>query len=131
TIADLIKNEGEPHFREAETAALRSVLETGPARIIALGGGAWTIERNRQLIDEHDCITIWLDAPFELCWSRIMQDQQLRPLASDPQSTHKLYIERRQYYKLATLRLNATEDKSAENLAVEIINALSLKRLMK
>lgn len=125
TIPDLIKNEGEPRFRQAETDALRSLLETGEARIIALGGGAWVLERNRELIAAHGCTTIWLDAPFELCWSRIEREQPLRPLALDYWSTHKLYTERQPYYELATLRVIVTEDKSAENLALEIINALS------
>lgn len=130
TIADLINKEGEARFRQLETVALRSVLENSRARIIALGGGAWTVERNRGLIAEHDGITIWLDAPFELCWSRIMNEQQLRPLALDYRSTHKLYTGRLSDYEMATLRVEATQDKSADNLALEIIKALLSKRFI-
>jgi shikimate kinase len=70
TAQMIIDEEGEPRFRELETEALREALRTD-ACVIALGGGAWTIERNRALVAEHGGLTVWLDAPFELCWERI------------------------------------------------------------
>src|SRR6476661_1846686 len=64
SVPDLISERGEPGFREAETDALQLVLDRQTPRIIALGGGAWTIERNRDLINRHGCLSVWLDAPF-------------------------------------------------------------------
>src|SRR6266446_3489290 len=51
--AEIMEQDGEPAFREIETDALREVLENKKDRVIALGGGAWTIEANRTLITQH------------------------------------------------------------------------------
>jgi shikimate kinase len=55
-IPALIRDEGEARFRQAETLALRVVLKNKMWRVIALGGGAWTLESNRALITEHNCV---------------------------------------------------------------------------
>ncbi|HKS26391.1 MAG TPA: shikimate kinase [Pyrinomonadaceae bacterium] len=124
SVPALITEEGEARFREAEGRALRVVLEMNRARVIALGGGAWTIHENRALIAEHDCLTVWLDAPFELCWQRITESEESRPLAKDREAAERLFHERRALYTLARLRIEVTTEKSAEDLAAEIISAL-------
>lgn len=124
SIHALINEEGEARFREVESRALRVVLEMKRARIIALGGGAWMMEENRALIAEHDCLSVWLDAPFELCWQRIAEGDVVRPLAEDMEAARRLYDERRPVYALASLRITATQESSAAELAAEIINAL-------
>ncbi|HEV7842800.1 MAG TPA: shikimate kinase, partial [Pyrinomonadaceae bacterium] len=93
SVPALISDEGIEQFREAERRALGVVLEMNRARVIALGGGAWTIEENRTLIAGHDCFTVWLDAPFELCWQRITGSEEVRPLAQDRESARRLYDE--------------------------------------
>lgn len=120
----LIDEEGEALFREAERRALRVVLEMNRARIIALGGGAWTFEENRELVAAHDCLTVWLDAPFALCWQRIAASPGERPLARDHASAQKLYDERRSAYALTELHVEASTEKSVEELAREIAEAL-------
>src|SRR5262245_22645389 len=79
--AVIIEQDNEPSFRELETLALREVLQDRDVRVIALGGGTWTIPTNRTLIALHDCLSVWLDAPFELCWKRITRSAKIvRPL---------------------------------------------------
>ncbi|HMF56483.1 MAG TPA: shikimate kinase [Pyrinomonadaceae bacterium] len=131
TIPDLINKAGEETFRQAETYSLEIVLKGKIARIIALGGGAWMLERNRELIANHKCITVWLDAPFELCWERITNDDVARPLALDRESAHKLFIERRPQYELAQLRMKVIADKSADELASDIELAARRQRFVK
>src|SRR2546423_14804786 len=63
--AEIIKQDGEDSFRDLETLALRDVLQQNDARVIALGGGTWTVPANRTLAALHDCMTGWLDAPFD------------------------------------------------------------------
>src|SRR5918911_223736 len=58
TAQTIIDEDGEQRFRELETEALREALETD-AGVIALGGGTWTIERNRALVAEHTVLTVW------------------------------------------------------------------------
>lgn len=124
SVPALINEGGEEQFREAERRALQVVLEMKRARVIALGGGAWTIGSNRALIAAHGCFTVWLDAPFELCWQRIEAGEAVRPLAQDKEKARRLFDERRPLYALAELRISATHEKSAEDLAAEIVNAL-------
>lgn len=124
SIPALIEGDGEAQFRATEARILRVVLENKTASIIALGGGAWTQAQNRALLAAHDCFTVWLDAPFELCWQRIIGAEDKRPLARDRRSAHRLYDERRPLYELADLRVSVSADRSADDVAVEIIQAL-------
>ena len=124
SVPALISEEGEAQFRVIETLCLRRVLEQQAARVIALGGGTWTFSENRALIAEHDGFTIWLDAPFELCWQRIKGAEGERPLAGDCDTARKLYDERRPIYELAALRVEIKADRDADRVASEIADAL-------
>ena len=123
TAQVIIDDDGEPRFREIESDALREALKTD-AGIIALGGGTWTIERNRELVAEHGGLTVWLDAPFELCWQRIESATHTRPLARDPAKARALYEARSADYGRASLRLSVDDHMSARAIAEEIVRAL-------
>lgn len=127
SISEFIDKDGEEKFREIETCALRDALQDKLTRVIALGGGTWTFESNRALISEHDCLTVWLDAPFELCWQRIEKESNLRPLARDMETTRQLYEERRASYILAKLHIHATKAQSPDSLAATIESAQRLQ----
>ncbi|HXM33754.1 MAG TPA: shikimate kinase [Pyrinomonadaceae bacterium] len=92
--------------------------------MIALGGGAWTIPENRALIEEHHGQTIWLDAPFEVCWQRIAASGSERPLAREREQARDLYQSRRAIYQLAALRVETSEAISDEEMASRIVDAL-------
>ena len=100
TIAEIIEQEGIERFRQIETAHLKRVLESS-ARIIALGGGAWTIEENRRLIKSHNFTTVWLESSFEHCWLNISASKRVRPLARNKGDARKLFEERQKVYCLA------------------------------
>jgi shikimate kinase len=117
--AEIIAQDSESSFREIETQALRVVLEENAARVIALGGGAWMIEANRELVAQHHCLSVWLDAPFELCWERITASGPVRPLAPDRESAQLLYESRRASYELAQLRIDASAGKGLAEILVE------------
>jgi shikimate kinase len=123
---ELIDEEGEEYFREAETRALRRVLEDGAARVVATGGGAWTLERNRSLVVAHNCLSVWLDAPFDLCLRRIdgEGERDARPFARDTERARLLYDKRLLVYREAALRVCVTPENSAEELAAEIAATL-------
>src|SRR5713226_1197432 len=120
TPAEIIVQDSEPSFREIETQALRVVLEENAARVIALGGGGWMIEANRAIAEKHNCLSVWLDAPFELCWERIQSSGTNRPLAPDRESAQELYESRRASYQLAQLRVEATRIEGADERASAI-----------
>jgi len=127
SVPELIKDRGEAGFREAETFALQVVLDRLQPRIIALGGGAWTLERNRDLINEHGCLTVFLDAPFDLCWQRITDHPVPRPFAIDKPSAQELYRERHPSYALADIRVAVTDRVSADELAATTANEIERK----
>lgn len=121
--AEIIEQDGEPAFRQIETDALLEVLEKKEVRVIALGGGAWTIEANRALIVQHDCLSVWLDVPFELCWERISASATARPLAPDRAGAEKLYVDRRASYELSERHFKVSSGDSTKTLAEKILNS--------
>jgi shikimate kinase len=114
---EIIEQDGEDGFRETETRVLGDLLTTNPGGVVALGGGTWTIPENRTLLAEHGAITIWLDAPFELCWNRIEASGQKRPLAPSYETARKRYQKRLDTYVLADFRITITKGETAENIA--------------
>jgi shikimate kinase len=117
--AEIIEQDGEVAFRPIETRALNEALKKNDARVIALGGGAWRIEANRAMVLKHDCLSVWLDAPFELCWQRIISSAKtIRPMAPDRESAQLLYESRRPTYELAELRVNADAEPLATMASV-------------
>ena len=124
SVPAIIDGDGETRFREVETVALREALENDEARVIALGGGTWTIERNRAMIAEHQGCVVWLDAPFELSWQRIKRGEGDRPFARDFEKARRLYEERRKAYELAQLHVLVGEGRGADDVAAEIVAAL-------
>ncbi len=124
SISSIIDEDGEREFRELETRALLDALRDESARVVALGGGTWTLERNRAYIKEHNCLTVWLDAPFELCWERIKNESNPRPLARDQENARQLYESRLSSYALAGLRVIVNEKCAVQDL----VNAIEEKR---
>lgn len=124
TPAELIVEEGEPKFRAIEYANLRNVLQIGEARVIALGGGAWIQEVNRRVLEEYECISVWLDTPFELCWTRISSSQEDRPLGRTREQALALYEQRRPVYQLAQVHIPIREE-NFEELISRVISSFS------
>jgi len=121
TAQRIIDEEGEDSFRQLESRALRAALGTDEARIIALGGGTWTIAGNRALINEYNPLTVWLDAPFEVCWQRISAGTDDRPLARNREDARRLYDQRLKLYGLASLHVTVSEGRRIDNIINEIL----------
>lgn len=125
TIAEIIRTEGETRFREIETENLQKVLRSD-ARIIALGGGAFTIEANRKLIKQTDCTTVWLESTFDHCWRNIRFSRRERPLAKNKRSARQLFEEREKYYCLADWHYIVRPELNSFELAKKIAEELFL-----
>ena len=126
TIAELIKTHGEACFREIETAHLRRILTENDARVIALGGGAWTMRENRRLIKERQLTTVWLESTFDHCWRNIRLSKRERPLAANREQTRRLFDERAKLYCLADwhfiIRPDFTSFEVAKKIAEEVFS---------
>ena len=121
-IAGIFAARGEAEFRRIETEAIgRRVarVECGSPAVVALGGGAFAIESNRELLEDNG-ITVWLDCPFEMVARRVAGDPR-RPLAQDPERFAGLYRSRIEGYRLADVRIAIASDDPAA--AVEAILA--------
>lgn len=123
TPAQLITESGEPAFRAIESNTLRELLKTVPSGVIALGGGAWIEETNRELIDRYGCLSVWLDAPFEVCWGRIQTSNDDRPLGKTREQAQALYDRRKPIYQLAAIHIERMVDEELEDLISRISNS--------
>jgi len=85
-------------------------LQSGEAGVIALGGGAWIENVNRDLIEQYSCTTIWLDTPFEICWERISASEEVRPLGRTREEAEARYNLRKQIYAMAQLHIPVTQN---------------------
>lgn len=110
-ISAIFESRGETEFRRAEHQALAARvrrIEMGRPLVLALGGGAFAQENNRQLLAPNG-VSIWLDAPFEIVAARVRENDD-RPLARDAEAFRKLFDARREHYAKADLRVEMTGD---------------------
>ena len=121
--AQLIVDEGEDAFRSIESDVLRELLDTDGTDVIALGGGAWIVEANRQLIDDYGCLSIWLDVPFEVCWARIETSGDDRPLGKTRDEAKTRYAQRKPIYQLAKIHVEVTGEVDLDSVIARIKNA--------
>jgi shikimate kinase len=121
-IAELIEREGEERFREIEARTLREAVSRGAA-VIAPGGGAITREENRELMSRLG-ITVWLDAPFDLCWRRIRKDGATRPLAPDEATARARYESRLALYQRAAIHVPIDESQTPDEVSESILGKL-------
>src|SRR5258706_69309 len=124
SASEIIEQDGESEFRRIEAQLLFEALEDSRARVISVGGGAWTIAANRQRIAQRGAFTVWLDADFELCWRRIESGNVARPLARSRAMAERLYGERRPVYELADANLTVSEGDSAAEIATRVANEI-------
>lgn len=108
--AQIIVEDGETAFRAIESAVLRGLLKTKAMGVIALGGGAWIEEANRELIHQYEWLSVWLDAPFEICWGRIEASGDNRPLGKTKEQAQALFDLRRPIYEIADVHIVVADD---------------------
>jgi shikimate kinase len=79
SVAEIFYNEGEPAFRQYEQAVLCSVLDNGAAGVVALGGGALTLEENRKLLKKR-AYRVFIKVSPEQILERVRRSRAVRPL---------------------------------------------------
>lgn len=121
TIAEVFAHDGEGRFRDAEHAALAARVRSGAAVVLALGGGAYTFARNRDLLRGAGT-SVWLDCPFERALQRVAGFAH-RPLAKDPAQFRALFEKRLADYALADVRIPVSSD-NPEDAVAQIVEAL-------
>ena len=106
---------GEPVFRDAETALLKT-LRRGIAGIVVTGGGIILRAENVQLLRGMGRI-VWLDADEEVLWQRVSK-HSTRPLLQtpDPRARFAELLQERLplYQSAADYRINTTSNSIAQ-----------------
>jgi len=125
SVSDIFLSKGEPGFRLAETAALRELTESLERdTVVALGGGTFTEQRNRELLCNWP--SVFLEAPADELWRRCSEDAAERPLGQDRQRFSRLYQQRLPFYRQATVVVE-TAGKGLASICGEIEGALHLE----
>jgi shikimate kinase len=117
TISEIFATAGEEEFRRIECEALAKRVRSirrGMPTVLAVGGGAFTIPENVELLTENG-ITVWIDTAWAIVCSRVARSGH-RPLAKDPVKFEQLYHARRKFYSQAEFHVELHEDNSRKAL---------------
>jgi len=123
SIQEFFATEGEPAFRELESAALREVLAVR-GRVVATGGGAFQEERNRRLLKEYGPV-VYLEAEVRTILRRVSGNLK-RPLlrGGDPEKIVRDLLERRvEGYRLADYAV-PTDERTVTQVAERIVELI-------
>ncbi len=133
-IREIFASEGEPRFREIETAAVTSLVRNvvGPV-VLATGGGTYVQERNAALLRGAGATVVFLEAsPGTLlqrcCPEGSEPSETIRPLARDREAFIRLYEQRLPLYRTADLTAGS-DGKAPQAVAREIALRLGLLKV--
>jgi shikimate kinase/3-dehydroquinate synthase len=127
SIAEFFERHGEPAFREGERKVIKRLI-SGPACVLATGGGAFMDAATRATIREH-AISVWLRCRLATLVRRTAARQH-RPLLrnGDPEKIlAALMAERHPIYGEADIVVDSGED-SPDTTAGRVLEALGAFR---
>lgn len=125
TITQIFANQGEQYFRNLEYHTIKTTLKRR-GMVVAVGGGAYTFRRNREIIDDIG-ISVWLDAEPETIFRRISGDGH-RPLLEGDNTLlkiRKLLKKRKNDYNKSMLRFRTDSGISTEDLVCRMKDQIS------
>lgn len=124
-IADLFVDEGEPYFRERERAAVRDAVAAHTG-VLSLGGGAILDEGTRALL--RGLPVVYLSMDVEEAVRRVGLNTARPLLAVNPRKQWRELMEaRRHLYEEVARAVVATDDRTPEEVAEAVLDALELK----
>ncbi|MFD9884330.1 3-dehydroquinate synthase [Streptomyces alboflavus] len=124
-IADLFLDEGEPYFRERERAAVRAAVADHDG-VLALGGGAILDEGTRALL--RGLPVVYLAMDVEEAVRRVGLNAARPLLLVNPRKQwRELMDARRHLYEEVARAVVATDDRTPDEVAEAVLDALELK----
>jgi shikimate kinase len=125
-IADIFVDEGELYFRELERQAVRAAVAEHPG-VLALGGGAILDDSTRELLAGLPVVYLSLDV--EEAVRRVGLNQARPLLAVNPRRQwRELMDARRHLYTEVARVVVATDDRTPEEVAQAVLDALKLEK---
>ncbi|ULT59723.1 shikimate kinase [Neobacillus drentensis] len=125
-VSQIFKEIGEKAFRDREKQLIAELAEQ-ERKVISLGGGAFLQEEIRKICLS-SCIVIHLDLSLESWKERLSLIFDSRPVLHGKSigEMEELYNNRQEIYALHHLKIS-TDNQSADNIAEQIINTLSME----
>ncbi|MFJ4835144.1 shikimate kinase [Streptomyces sp. NPDC088747] len=125
SIADIFVDEGEPAFRAIEKQAVSRALAEHEG-VLALGGGAILDEETRALLAGHQVVFLSMDVDEAVKRTGLNTARPL--LAVNPRRQWRDLMEaRRHLYTEVARAVVATDDRTPEEVAQAVLDALELK----
>ena len=127
-IPQIMAEQGEPAFRDRETAALGEAA-AGDIQVIALGGGALLHDENRRIAEAAGTV-ICLQARLEALLARLAESDGQRPLLAGnlKERLPALLEKRHEHYGSFPLNIDTTDLEPAE-IAWQVLIALGRFRV--
>ena len=119
SVAEIFYDEGEPHFRELERAAVAAALD-GFGGVLSLGGGAVLADDTRALLTGQH--VVFLNVGLGPAAKRVGLARDRPVLALNPRASLHQLLEKRLplYREVASLEV-LTDDKTPEQVAQEVL----------
>lgn len=125
-IAEIFYDEGETHFRALERRAVAAAVAEHDG-VLALGGGAVLAEETRELLAGHP--VVFLDMSLASAVPRVGLNAARPLLIINPrQQWRQLMEERRPLYTQVARAVVGTDDRSPEEVAQAVLDALELEQ---
>ncbi|MFI6336710.1 shikimate kinase [Streptomyces sp. NPDC050535] len=125
SIADIFVDEGEPAFRAIEKRAVSRALAEHEG-VLALGGGAILDEETRALLAGHQVVYLSMDVEEAVKRTGLNTARPL--LAVNPRRQWRDLMEaRRHLYTEVARAVVATDDRTPEEVAQAVLDAVELK----
>ena len=122
SVSDLFVEEGEPHFRELERAAVAAALSTC-AGVVALGAGAVLSDQTRDLL--RSARVVHLEVGLAAAMRRLEMNRSRPLLIGNVRGRwQQLADERRPLYTEVAAVTVTTDDRTAQQVSDAIVSAL-------
>lgn len=124
SIEEIFGRFGEQAFRDGERRVIARLLEEGPPRVIATGGGAFVNPETRANV-RRSGVSVWLKADLEVLLHRVSRRNN-RPLlkgGNKRETLEQLMDERHPFYAEADVTIE-TSDESPDATVERVIEAL-------
>ena len=132
-VSKIFEDEGEAVFRQAEADLVRELLGER-AVVVSTGGGTLTREETLAAVrSQPDTLLVYLEAPIETLYERVIFSRKERPLLNVPNSEtvfRERFEARRGYYEQAHCRVqtSARRLEGPEGLLETILQQLQVYR---
>ncbi|MGQ4513531.1 shikimate kinase [Streptomyces sp. DW26H14] len=126
-ISDIFLDDGEPHFRDLERAAVAAALAEHPG-VLALGGGAVLDAGTRALLGGLPVVYLSMEVTEAVRRTGLSAARPLLTVVNPRQQWKQLMEERRHLYTEVARVVVATDERTPEEVADAVVDALELRK---